>query len=157
MPPPRLPTAEDTKEKIDQAAHENDFDQPTADFVDTGANNSLTPTSGLFAEATPVGGDLALCTSSTLTNIHSHVIIADSANWTDYTLTGLFRRDSPSGGIGVTVGSDFTLSAAYGRLREYFGSSELHLTSLGSSSLSCDVPTTGMTTDAGVWYRERLK
>jgi len=125
-------------------------------WLDTGASNSRAE-ADLFHLFETDGGNVALGTDSTLTNIHSHMLAADSANWRDYEFRGRMRIESASAGIGVTLYSRYPDSDHYYRLRHY-GGTNFHLARHPDSAETC-VGTTdsGVKPAAGTWYSFRAE
>jgi hypothetical protein len=87
-------------------------------WLDTAVNNSMASDDSLF-KVFGVSSQKAFGTLSTLTNIHSHYVGANSENWTDYEYSGRMRISSSIGGVGVTAFSDYPNSDRYYRLRRY--------------------------------------
>jgi hypothetical protein len=134
-----------------------DGQSPTG-WLDTGAKNSLTEDDQQFMAMELEDGNLVLGTESTARNIHSHYVIDDSANWTDYEFSGLFVQTNTIGGVGVTVYSDFPNSNAYYRLRTYRGGNfELSAHGNGSSDCKQDLRDTGVSPVRDVWFNFRLQ
>ncbi|MDY6839026.1 MAG: InlB B-repeat-containing protein, partial [Thermodesulfobacteriota bacterium] len=138
-------------------AYDNDFESYGAgadpdDWLDTGANNSLTE-QDLF-QVFDLSGNKVFGTTSTLTNIHSHYVGAGSGAFSDYEYTGRMMIDHANGGIGVTYFSQYPSSEAYYRLRRYRGTA-FHLSWHGSA-ITGDIDT-GVVPVAGTWYRFRIQ
>ncbi len=121
----------------------------TGNWIDTTPNNGLDVDDSLFIVAR-VDDDLCLSTSSDATNIHTHFVGNETSGWSNYTVTGQLRIDSPTGGAGVTVLSDFPNTDRYYRLRRFDDGAFLlapHGTSItGGTSESDVVPS------ANEWY-----
>lgn len=124
-------------------------------WLDTGANNSLSEDDSLFA-VTDLSGNRVFSTSSTATNIHSHYAGTGSRDWSHYELRGRMRISSSSGGIGVTVYSQFPTEDKYYRLRRFQGATAFELVGHGTTPI-CEQPTTGLIPAPGQWIRFRLE
>ncbi|MCA8959739.1 MAG: hypothetical protein KDC38_04475, partial [Planctomycetes bacterium] len=124
-----------------------------AHWLDTDAFNALTENEALFAVATD-GVDSFLETTSTATNIHSHLVDVPLPPG-GYQYSGRLRLGASSSGIGVTFFSDFPNSATYYRMRRYFGSS-FHITADGSA-ITGGVTDSGLVPVVNVWYRFRIE
>ena len=122
-------------------------------WVDTSPFNSLTEDDTLF-EVTSIGGDNALATSSTSTNIHSHYTGPELGALASYELTGRMRMASSDGGVGVTFFSSFPSSATYYRLRRY-GSTAFHVVPFGTL-MSGGTTDTGVVPSPNTWYRFKI-
>jgi len=133
-----------------------DGDEP-AGWVDTDAGNSMAVDDTLF-KVVDTGDTKALGTSSTLTDIHTHYVSADSNTWANYEFTGRMMMTTADAGIGVTFLSDYPNSDSYYRLRR-FGTGAFHISPHPWPTASI----TGGTTDSGVvpvpdqWYRFRIR
>jgi hypothetical protein len=128
-------------------------------WLDTGAGNSLTESADAFRIAAIDGTD-ALMTDSSLTNIHSHILVAGSSRWANYEYSGRMRRSSGAGGLGVTAYSQFPQSDAYYRIRSQSIDEAFHLSPHpdGQYQMICKGPTsTGVVAAAGTWYRFKLR
>ncbi|NOX57987.1 MAG: PKD domain-containing protein [Planctomycetes bacterium] len=125
-----------------------------AGWYDTGANNSLSRSEGLFKVRTD-GGDKVFRTSSTQTNIHSHYVDEGSDTWTAYEFTGRMKATSSTGGIGVTFFSDYPNSDTYYRLREW-GGGTFHISPHGTD-ISGGETDSGVNLSANVWFNFRIE
>ncbi len=126
-----------------------------AGWLDTGAGNSMAAADDF--KVFLVDGNDALGTLSTDVNIHSHVGLAGSDAWTDYTFTGRLRIEDADGGVGVTFLSDYTNSDHYYRLRRYAGFPTLHLSTHGTSFTGMGKTDTEIVPEPGIWYRFRIE
>jgi hypothetical protein len=128
-------------------------------WIDTGPNNSLIEDDALF-EVFDAGGDLALGTTSTATNIHSHYDGPGAATWSSYQFTGRMKLTSTGGGIGVTFLSSYPSADVYYRLRRasFVGGQAFHI-----DQHPDDQPDLVGTTDTGVapianeWYQFKIQ
>lgn len=128
--------------------------QAVLGWVDTNPENSMVVNDALF-EIVDISGNRVLSTRSTLRNIHSHYTNGGSENWSGYELRGAMMISDPSGGIGVTVHSDYPNSDSYYRLRSHTnGSFEIVPHTTG---FSCANVNTGVVPQAGVWYRFSIR
>lgn len=130
-----------------------DVGSDPAAWLDTGAGNSLSEDDSLF-EVEEIDGNRSFGTTSTATNIHSHLLDGNVEVLPGYEWSGRFRVSDADGALGVTVFSQFPDSAAYYRLRRLPGGS-FHLSPVGTS-LSGDLETDVVPTP-GVWYRFRVQ
>lgn len=131
----------------------------SADWIETGANNSLVPASGLF-EVRGVAGTNALSTLNESSNIHAHFVSSGSHDWSDYELRGRLYISSSNGGVGVTAFSDYPNSDTYYRLRRKGSAGqrfELTAHPDGSATLACGSSSTGVVPVAGAWYVFRMR
>lgn len=122
-------------------------------WLDTGADNSLQENDALFA-VRDAGGSRVLSTSSTATNVHSHYVGGQSADWSGYELRGRLRIDDASGGIGVTTYSQYDAADVYYRLRRY-KSNGFHIAP--HPHQECPSGSTGVVPEPDTWYRYRLR
>jgi hypothetical protein len=103
---------------------------------------------------------MAFGTASTSVNVHTHVVGSGSKDWSSYEFRGRMRITSRSGGIGVTVYSDYPNSDSYYRLRRYQGSA-FHLARHPhgrSDASACEgSTTTDVMPTAYTWYRFRFQ
>jgi uncharacterized repeat protein (TIGR02543 family) len=125
-----------------------------AGWLDTGANNSLVESPGLFT-VRGVDGQQAFGTDSELMNQHSHWTGAGSEAFADYRYGGRFQITDAEGGIGFTILSQFPNQSSYYRLRRYAGTT-LHLSPLGTS-ITRGTTDTGISPLPGVWYRFQIE
>jgi hypothetical protein len=119
------------------------------DWYDSAANNSMAQDDSLF-EVFDLSGDKAFGTNSTETNIHSHYMGAGSENFTGYRYSGRMMISNASGGVGVTICSQYPAADEYYRLRRH-GNKAFHLSPHGTT-LSGDT-TTGVVPQANTWYQ----
>jgi uncharacterized repeat protein (TIGR02543 family) len=119
------------------------------DWYDSAANNSMAQDDSLF-EVFDLSGDKAFGTNSTETNIHSHYMGAGSENFTGYRYSGRMMISNASGGVGVTIYSQYPAADEYYRLRRH-GNKAFHLSPHGTT-LSGDT-TTGVVPQANTWYQ----
>ena len=145
------------------AVYSQDFEtfapgsDPTA-FADTAANNSMAANEALFAVSS-VGSTTALTTTSSASNIHSHVIAPDAQPFAaepGYLFTGAMRIDSATSGVGVTFFSDYPNTDAYYRLRRYNNGGSFRLSPHGTS-ITSGVTDSGVVPAAGQWYRFEIE
>ncbi len=127
-----------------------------ADWLDTGANNSLVYDESKF-KVSSVGGNKVFGTSYTAnSNIHSHYVGGGSDQWSNYRYTGRMRKSSTEDGIGVTFFSDYPNSDTYYRLRSY-GGSTFNITPHGAG-IECSGDTdSGVVPAANTWYRFKIE
>jgi hypothetical protein len=134
------------------------FDPPG--WLDTGEQNALSEEPSLFKTFELADGNVALGTSSTSANIHSHLVVDTSETWNSYELSGRMQVSSPAGGIGVTLYSDYPHSDSYYRLRRYQGNA-FHLAPHPhgrSDASACEGSTmTDVMPTAYTWYRFRFQ
>ncbi|MEM7260563.1 MAG: hypothetical protein AAF488_01140 [Planctomycetota bacterium] len=119
-------------------------------WIDT-APDSLSEDDSLFGVAI-FGGQLVLETTSSSTNIHSHVILDNEFSSCEF--TGKMMIDAANGGIGVTFMSQFPEADKYYRLRRYAGTD--FTISPHGTSVSGDT-SSGVTPQPGVWNRYRVQ
>ena len=124
-----------------------------ADWLDTGANNSLVEDDSLFTTMA-VDGGIAFGTSSTATNIHSHYTAASYDAGVGFVLTGRMRMSAVDSGIGVTFLSDYPNSDTYYRLRRY-GSTAFHIDPHGTTVAG--VIDSGVVPTAATWYLYKIE
>ncbi len=124
-----------------------------ADWLDTGANNSLEP-DDLF-QTYNVGGEIAFGTASTASNIHSHYTAAGYDAGIGFIFTGRMRMSASNSGIGVTFLSDYPNSDTYYRLRRY-GSTAFHISPHGGTTVS-GTTDSGVTPEADTWYEFKIE
>lgn len=159
-PDPELTDGEPLFPPVSGALLAGDFSEPLSTaWVQTGANNSLAETSGLF-DVRGVAGTNALSTTSDASNIHAHFVPSGSSSWTDYEVRGRFYVASSSGGVGVTLFSDYPNSDTYYRLRRVGAEGEDFTLSAHpdiATAMTCSAPSTGVVPTAGSWYLFRLR
>jgi regulation of enolase protein 1 (concanavalin A-like superfamily) len=126
-----------------------------AGWQDTAANNSMAVDDSLFA-VSDVNGELALGTSSTASNIHSHYQGVGSADFSNYVYTGRMRLTANDGGIGVTFLSDYNQTDSYYRLRRFGSGGSFRLSPHGAS-ISGGVSDSGVVPAANTWYLFRIE
>lgn len=121
-------------------------------WLDTGPNNSMSPSPGLFSRLC-VQSRPAFGTSSTLTNIHSHVVGAGTEAWTNYAYSGRMMIGDLGAGIGVTFLSDYPNSDSYYRLRRFQNIPSFHIAPHPQdiASVAGDIDS-GVAPQPGVWY-----
>ena len=88
-------------------------------WFDTGRNSSMAETDALFKVAEVAGGsgsNYALGTFSRNPDIHSHFVDVADSNLFNYEFTGRMQAGLSTGGVGVTVYSDYPNSDSYYRL-----------------------------------------
>jgi|GEM_PF-741811 len=126
-------------------------------WVGTAANNSLAEDPSLFGMHT-VNGETVFGTVSTASNIHAHYVGPLAYTWTNYEYSGAMMITSPSGGIGVTLFSDFPNSDSYYRLRRYTGYS-FHMAPHPNGIVMMSYGTTdsGVVPEPNVWYSFRMR
>ncbi|MBW2713511.1 MAG: hypothetical protein JRC77_07145, partial [Deltaproteobacteria bacterium] len=149
--PPEKPLySEDFSEYVDG---QNPFG-----WFDTNKGNSMDEADWRFMAMELEDGDMVLGTESTGRNIHSHYLADNSANWTDYEFSGQLAQTDLTGGVGVTLFSDFPNSNAYYRLRTYRGKS-FRLSAHGDGKSDCPKKrlNTGVKPSADTWYNFRIQ
>jgi hypothetical protein len=124
-----------------------------ADWFSTGANNSLAESPGLYRTVN-VGGSMAFGTNNDAYNTHSHYRGNGASQWTNYAVTGRMRVDQSSGGIGVTVFSQYPDADKYYRLRSYWGN-PFELSSHGTHVIGDTL--SSVSAQPGVWYLFRIE
>ncbi len=134
-----------------------DGQNPTG-WYDSAADNSLNEADGNFMAMELEDGNIVLGTESTDRNIHSHYVVNNSSSWNDYEFTGQFVQTNRSGGIGVTLYSDFPNSDAYYRLRAVRGRT-FQLASHGAGNSDCNraLRDTGVSPASDVWFNFRVQ
>jgi hypothetical protein len=127
-----------------------------ADWFDTGANSSLAE-NDLF-RVFDVGGEQAIGTTSTATNIYSHFVGAGTTGSSAYEYSGRMLITNSKGGIGVTFFSDFPNTDTYYRLRRgnFLGGS-FQVAFPHGTNITSGVTDTGVVPSANVWYRFRIE
>jgi len=147
------PNSGDYFEDFEQYAQAEDPDG----WFDTGASNSLEEDPRAFEVMLLEDGNRVFGTSSTRVNIHSHYVADESIHWTEYEYSGRMRISSRSGGIGVTLYSDYPDSDSYYRLRRY-GRGAFHLAPHPHRSVECVGSTnTGVKPEPETWYHFRFQ
>ena len=119
-------------------------------WFDTQSGNSLAQDDSIF-EVMDTGGNKAFGTNSSATNIHSHYVAGQSADWTNYQYRGRMMIGSAEAGIGMTFFSDYPNSDKYYRLRRY-GSGSFHISPHGTS-ISSGNASSSVKPLANTWYR----
>jgi hypothetical protein len=118
------------------------------DWQDTTANNGLSADDSLFSVQS-IGGNPALTTQSTDTNIHSH-FVGEPSDLTNVVYTGRMAIASSGGGVGVTAYSQYPSADVYYRLRVIRDGDTFQI---ANHYDSCSGDTnTGVTAQPGVWY-----
>jgi outer membrane biosynthesis protein TonB len=126
-------------------------------WLDTGANNSLEPAPELFYVRELSSGNHVFATSSSQTNIHSHMVAIDEQYLYEYELRGRMRAKRSRGGIGVTVYSDYPSTDTYYRLRSVDGKT-FHLAPHPHEGVSCiGVTATPVSPKRNTWSHFRLQ
>ncbi len=121
-------------------------------WLDTDAGFSLSPNDSLF-QISSGNSDRVLSTGSTLDDIHSHVVPANTATQT-YRLQGAMSAQDAGGGVGVTVYSDYPQSDSYYRLATTGPGGEF-VVAARPGTLTC--AGSGVQAVAGTWYRFRIE
>ncbi|MBW2287495.1 MAG: hypothetical protein JRG90_06700, partial [Deltaproteobacteria bacterium] len=125
-------------------------------WLDTAGGNS-TQLADDFHVVALSDGNHVMQTTSTETNIHSHLMDGGSAGWSGYELSGRMHIDAAGGGIGVTLYSDYPNSDAYYRLRRY-GNRSFHLAHHPDGHDTCIGDTdTNVIPDTDRWYAFRFR
>ena len=123
---------------------------------DTGADNSLTESDGLFS-VFDLAGSRVFGTSSSLVNIHSHLASTGADQWSSYGLQGRMLITDAAGGIGVTAYSQYPNADVYYRLRRHDGQPFHVSPHPDGAAISCSPATTGVVPAANTWYRFRFE
>ena len=146
---------------MDYAAFADDFETYAAgadpdDWFDTAAGNSLVEEDNF--KVVDRGGSMALGTSATGVNIHSHYTAPGAASWSSQEFSGRMRLTDTRGGVGVTFLSQFPSSSRYYRLRRggFAGGNAFHMAPVGTT-ITCDNVSTGVSPTANSWYRFRIE
>ena len=129
----------------------------TASWVQTGASNSTSPSTGLF-EFYSEGSNLFLATSSTGINIHSHLHGLDLAQYNEYELQGSLRIDEAdhTSGMGITFNSAYESGLdEYYRIR-YYDSQPYHFAPHFPELMLNGTAQSDVLPSAGVWYDFRV-
>jgi hypothetical protein len=125
-------------------------------WVDTKARASMSRDDSLF-KVVDRGGNRVFGTTSTANGIHSHYLTLESVDWSGYELRGRVLITDASGGIGVTVHSQYDDSDAYYRLRRY-RTGAFHMSPHPDDTpLQCESPATPVVPRAKRWYRFRFE
>ena len=127
-----------------------------ADWVDTGAGNSLTPDDTLFG-VLDVGGNQVLGTTSELIDIHSHLVAAGSASWSAYEIRGRLQGTSVWSRLGVTAYSGYLGQDVYYRLGSAWLTGEIEIFGHPWSTPTCTAQGTGVAPTPGTWLRFRFQ
>jgi hypothetical protein len=148
-----------TEFKVGTAAYRQDFEgyadnEDPQGWLDTGANNSLVENDSLF-KVVDIGSDKAFGTTSTSTNIHSHLVTSGIDTLSGYEYTGRMMITDAGAGIGVTFFSDYPQRDAYYRLRRHAGNPSFHITAHGTN-VSGNIYTY-VTPQTDQWYRFRIQ
>lgn len=159
-PPPTPPPTTPPTAPTPGAQWSQDFESSATGTAvpawrDTGANNSFNEDDSIFS-VTDVAGNRVLSTSSTSSNIHSHYTGTGSSEWSHYELRGRMQVSAATGGIGVTVYSQFPTEDKYYRLRRYHGALAFELVGHATDTV-CTPVSTGVAPQAGQWIRFRLE
>lgn len=117
-------------------------------WVQTGEGNSLIPTDGLFE----ITNDF-IVTDSTDVNIHAHAECPWT--WSEYTYSGKMKIGNSSGGIGVTILSDYINADKYYRLRRYASQPAFHVAPHGTTVSG--TTTTGVVPQPNIWYKFKVQ
>jgi len=128
-----------------------------AGWSDTAANNATSAADDFAVQC--LGSEHVFGTTSAATNVHSHYTGTGSGAWSTYSYTGRMMIASSSGGIGVTVLSDYPNSDAYYRLRRgpFSGGYAFHVDAHPDSNQHLQgTTTTTVTPAANAWYRFRF-
>ena len=125
---------------------------------DTAAKNSMLEEDTLFRTASE-GENVFFETTSTATNIHSHLLAAGSQAWSRYEMAGRMRITDWMGGVGVTVYSDYANSDRYYRLRRSQSEPTFHLAPhpWDGSETCGGLTDTGVSPGPNAWYRFRFQ
>jgi len=126
-------------------------------WLDTGEQSSLVEEPALFETVALADGTTAFGTVSELTDIHSHLELGNSLDWSSYEFSGELAVDHPRAGIGVTLYSDYPQSDTYYRLRRHGGKS-FQLAPHADGRVACEGRSdSGVVPEAGHWYRFRFQ
>ena len=126
-------------------------------WLDTEKDNSMESKASLFETLELSDGTTAFGTRSSDTNIHSHYLDGGSEDWREYEFSGRMLVKSRSGGIGVTLYSDYPQSDSYYRLRRY-STGSFRLAPHPNGSVSCSgVTDTGVVPIPNTWYQFRFR
>jgi hypothetical protein len=120
-------------------------------WLDTQAGNSMAQNDPLFS-VFDTGGNRAFGTRSTDTNIHSHYVGSGSRTWSGYRYRGRMMMTAATGGLGVTLYSQYADRDAYYRLRRY-GTRTFHLAPHPHRTVTLQGDTdTGQRPQRDIWY-----
>ncbi len=121
---------------VDKLLDEDFSDVPVghspSNWIDTGENHSLEPSTEDLFKIAEIRGGRAFGTSETKVDIHSHYNGAGASEWTNYVFTGQLLFTNRRSGIGVTFFSHYTQEPgedAYYRLRRSQRARRFHLAS----------------------------
>ncbi len=123
------------------------------EFIDTDQNNSLQENDNLFQVEELSDSSLALVTTSTKSNIHSHLDLGISLR--SMTYSGSMMGSDSKSGMGVTFLSKYPLSDDYYRLRTYAGRA-FELSGHGRG-VACDGIKSDIIPKAGAWYKYEVQ
>ena len=155
--PGSVPDGQDIPPDADAIWHQDFNGEPLGTQVsgwnDTGAGNSMSTQDSLFAVSVAGSSNRALSTTSTSTNIHSHLV--QGAGWSDYVYRGRMLVTSDTGGIGVTAYSQYPNTDSYYRLRRYASQKQFHLSF--HPGVSCGTNNTGVRPTPNTWYEFKLE
>ena len=121
-------------------------------WLDTGANNSMVENGGLF-KVFELNGNPVFGTTSTAINIHAHDTGDDLGQCSSYRFTGRMMLAQSNAGIGITFFSDYPNSDSYYRLRCSPGTAFHISPHPGDVQITAGTTDTGVTPQAGAWYR----
>jgi hypothetical protein len=124
------------------------------DWLDTAAKNSMAENDSLF-EVFDLKGDKVFGTTSTQTNIHSHLTDPGIDTLSAYEYSGRMMMTASRGGIGVTFFSQYPNTDAYYRLRRY-GNSAFHIAPHPHGTKIYGDTDTGVYSSPNVWYWFRI-
>ncbi len=128
-----------------------------ANWVDSGAGNSLVANPSLFGPAV-LDGDGVFHTGETGTNVHSHIATSDPSEWVNYEYRGRMRVSSGTGSVGFTGYSHYPRADAYYRVRaENGGTFHLAPHPDGAFSMSCTAIDTGVTLTSNTWFSFKMR
>lgn len=125
-------------------------------WMDTGAGNSLSEDDSLF-RVVDASGNRVLSTSADQSNVHSHYLSSGADQWTNYEVRGRMRSSDPTGGVGITMYSQYPTADVYYRLRAYRGGAFEMVPHPDSAAIACVPATTGVVPAANAWYRFRFR
>ena len=110
------------------------------DWTDTDTGNSMSGADHFDVQS--FGGTKAFGTTEAGSNFHTHWTGTDHETLSSYCITGRFRTATATAGIGFTLGSDYTNSDTYYRIRRYGtgGNADFHINNHGG--LTCSGTTT---------------
>jgi hypothetical protein len=138
--------------------YEQTFDSDPPEWEATAAGNSPTPAPGLFQGGLVDNGDLVYGTSSTLVNIHAHVLGLNDAG--NYVYQGRGKLTDLGGGIGFTILSQYPGSGqfqnVYGRWTRYAAGPAFYYEDHGFPMSCTNGGSTGFAPAANVWFEFEL-